>query len=224
MARVARIVAPGLPHHVTQRGNNRCQVFFSDNDRRFYLLALMKYQRKCGVAVWGYCLMDNHVHVIAVPERAESLARCFAGTNLVYTQYINRGQRRSGRLWQNRFFSCPVDKDDYLWQVLRYVETNPVRAGLAQHPWDYAWSSARAHVMGDTDPVVCEPDWVRDELRRIGYRRYLGQEAPAGMRDIRRKTATGRPLGSKEFVDELELRLGRRLAPDRPGRPRRGGV
>jgi len=224
MARVARIVAPGLPHHVTQRGNNRCRVFFDDDDRRFYLLTLMKYQRKCGLAVWGYCLMDNHVHVIGAPERIESLARCFAGANLVYTQYINRKQQRSGRLWQNRFFSCPVDRDEYLWQVLRYVETNPVRAGLVQHPWDYAWSSARLHVTDEPDTVVSEPDWMKDELRRMDYRGWLAEEAPSGLEEIRRMTASGRPLGSREFVEALESRLGRRLAPGRPGRPRLGGA
>jgi putative transposase len=89
-------VASGLPHHVTQRGNNRCPVFFDDDDRRFYLWTLARYGRKCGVAVWGYCLMDNHLHVLAVPERAESLARCFADTSLIYTQRVNKKQSRGG--------------------------------------------------------------------------------------------------------------------------------
>ncbi len=165
MSRIARVVAVGLPHHVTQRGNNRQQVFFDDDDRRFYLLTLAKYGRKHGVDIWGYCLMDNHVHVLAVPEREESLARCFAGTNLVYTQYINRKRSRSGRLWQNRFFSCPVDNDSYLWPVLRYIERNPVRAGMVKQAWQYEWSSARHHAKGEPDMLVNEPDWFTKELR-----------------------------------------------------------
>ena len=121
MPRIARVVAVGLPHHVTQRGNNRSQVFFDDDDRRFYLWTLAQYRRKHAVDIWGYFLMDNHMNALAVPQQPDSLARCFAGTNLVYTQHVNRKNRRSGRLWQNRFFSWPVDKDEYLWSVLRYI-------------------------------------------------------------------------------------------------------
>jgi len=112
MPRIARVMAVGMPHHVTQRGNNRCDVFFEDDDRRFYLWTLAQYGRRYGVDIWGYCLMDNHVHFLAVPQELDSLARCFAGANLIYTQRINRKQSRSGRLWQNRFFSSPVDKDE----------------------------------------------------------------------------------------------------------------
>ena len=105
-------MAVGMPHHVTQRGDNRCEVFLEDDDRRFYLWTLAQYGRRYGVDIWGYCLMDNHVHFLAVPQELDSLARCFAGANLIYTQRINRKQSRSGRLWQNRFFSSPVDKDE----------------------------------------------------------------------------------------------------------------
>ena len=167
--------------------------------------------------------MDNHVHVLAVPEREESLARCFAGTNLVYTQYVNRKQRRSGRLWQNRFFSCPVDRDSYLWPVLRYIERNPVRVGLAKQAWRYEWSSARRHVRGEPDAVVNEPDWFAGELRAMKYGRYLREEPEETMAEVRRMTANGRPLGTPEFRAALETRLGRRLGPQKGGRPRRSG-
>ena len=220
MPRIARVVGPGLPHHITQRGNNRCQVFFDDDDRRFYLLTLVKYQRKYGLEVWAYCLMNNHVHVLGVPEREESLARCLAGVNLVYTQYVNRKQRRSGRLWQNRFFSCPVDKDEYLWPVLRYIERNPVRVGAAQTPWEYEWSSARYHVLGKPDPVVSGPEWLMAEMRQRGYRSYLAGESEETLKEIRQMTANGRPLGSRAFTTRLEANVGRRLTPGKAGRPR----
>jgi putative transposase len=222
MPRIARVVALGLPHHVTQRGNNRGQVFFDDDDRRFYLLTLAKYRQQYGVEVWGYCLMGNHVHVLAVPEREESLARCFAGTNLVYTQYINRKMSRSGRLWQNRFFSCPVDKDSYLWPVLRYIERNPVRVGKVKQARQYEWSSARRHVKGEPDAVVNEPDWFAGELRAMKYGRFLREEPEDTTFEIRRMTATGRPLGTPEFRVALETDLGRNLGPKKGGRPRRG--
>jgi len=221
MSRIARVVAVGLPHHVTQRGNNRCDVFFDDDDRRFYLWTLAQYRRKYGVDVWGYCLMDNHMHALAVPHEVDSLARCFAGTNLIYTQHVNRKHRRSGRLWQNRFFSCPVDKDEYLWPVLRYIDRNPVRSKMVHRAWEYPWSSARHHVTGEADPLLNEPDWFLAELRRQKYRSYLRAESEEKAAEIRRMTATGRPLGGSEFLSVLESHLERVLSVQKRGRPRR---
>ena len=222
MSRIARVVAVGLPHHVTQRGNNRCDVFFDDDDRRFYLWTLAQYGRKYRVEIWGYCLMTNHVHFLAVPSEPDSLARCFAGANLVYTQRINRKQNRSGRLWQNRFFSCPVDRDEYLWPVLRYIDSNPVRARLVSKAWDYRWSSARRHVALEADPLLNEPDWLVNELRQRKYRDYLREEEAALAAEIRRNTASGRPLGGSAFLSTLESRLERTLSIKKRGRPRRG--
>jgi putative transposase len=220
MPRIARVVAVGMPHHVTQGGNNRCDVFFDDDARRFYLWTLAQYRRKYGVDIWGYCLMDNHAHFLAVPQETDSLARCFAGANLVYTQHINRKQSRSGRLWQNRFFSCPVDRDEYLLPVLRYIETNPVRAGKAKQAWEYEWSSARHHVLGTPDPLVTEP---LDRMTETGrdYRRFLQRLDNEEQRRIQLATATGRPLGGQSFVARLESKLGRHLLPQKAGRPRK---
>ena len=220
MARIARVVAVGLPHHVTQRGNNRERVFFSDDDRRFYLWTLLKYRQQYGVEVWAYCLMKNHVHVLAVPKEEDSLARCFAGTNLVYTQYVNRQHGRSGRLWQNRFFSCPVDKDSYLLPVIRYIEANPVRVKQAAHAWDWPWSSARYHVLGEPDPVVNEPGWLKEKLGR-DYRAYVQHRSEEQDAEVRCALSTGRPLGDAAFVARLESRTGRSLAPRKAGRPRK---
>lgn len=219
MARIARVVAVGLPHHVTQRGNNRERVFFSDDDRRFYLWTLLEYRQRYRVDVWAYCLMKNHIHVLAVPKEEESLARCFAGTNLVYTQYVNRKHNRSGRLWQNRFFSCPVDKDSYLLPVLRYIEANPMRARLVRKPWEYSWSSARYHVLGEPDPVISEPGWLAEKLGK-DYRAYLLRTSEEVEMEVRRAISTGRPLGDAAFVARLESRTGRVLARQKAGRPR----
>jgi putative transposase len=220
MPRIARVVGIDVPHHVTQRGNNRGQVFFDDDDRRFYIWTLAQYRRKHGVEVWGYCLMDNHMHALAVPHERDSLAKCFAGANLVYTQHVNHKYDRTGRLWQNRFFSCPVDTDEHLWSVLRYIDRNPVRAGVARRAWEYPWSSARSHALEGEDPLLNEPDWLTQEMRRRRYRSLLHSEPEDVADEIRRMTASGRPLGNAAFRAALEGRLGRVLGPRKGGRPR----
>jgi putative transposase len=217
--RIARAVAVGLPHHLTQRGNDRCRVFFDDDDRRFYLWTLLKYRRQYGVDVWGWCLMENHIHMLAVPDGFDSLARCFGATNLVYTQYINKKRSRSGRLWQNRFFSCVVDRDSYLLPVLRYIERNPVRIGLVKRTWDYEWSSARHNVRGEPDQLISRAEGLR-ELLGSDYLAYVQRESNEETMQIRRETASGRPLGDAGFVTRLESRLDRTLTRRRPGRPR----
>jgi len=130
MPRIARRVAVGYPHHLTQRGNNRAPVFLAGSDYLKYLDLLGAYTRRYQVDVWAYCLMKNHVHLLVVPNTEESLARGIGMTNMTYTQYFNRKYERSGRVWQNRFFSCIVGSDAYLWAVARYIENNPVKADL----------------------------------------------------------------------------------------------
>jgi putative transposase len=134
MPRAARIVVPGVAHHVTQRGNNRQDVFFTDDDRRFYLKPLREQAERFVLAVTGYCLMTNHVHLIVTPGEQQSLARAVGTMHLIYSQYVNRLHGRSGHLWQNRFYSCPLDGEHEVAAV-RYAERNPVRAGMVQLPW-----------------------------------------------------------------------------------------
>lgn len=220
MPRIARAVAPGYPHHITQRGNNRDNVFFDRDDRAKYLDLLTHFTRKHGVAIWAYCLMTNHVHLLAIPCDEEGLARGIGLTNLLYTQYINGKMKRSGRIWQNRFFSCIVGQDRYLWSVARYIETNPVRAGLVQRPEDYPWSSARAHLSGKGDPVL--KGSFLDEHPSSDYVTFVQQcmteeQAMA----IRAATCTGRPYACSEAAARLEVLLDRSLRVGRPGRPRR---
>lgn len=222
MPRIARIIAPGYPHHVTQRGNNRATVFFDAEDRQTYLSLLLKYTRKYDVAIWAYCLMKNHVHLLAVPQTESSLARGIGLTNMLYTQYLNRKLSRSGRIWQNRFFSCIVENNRYLWAVARYIERNPVKAGLVETAIAYPWSSAEAHVAGTTNQLLAEHSWLAPDERSV-YGKFLcvlNEEMDDG---IRRATQTGRPFGSEYFIDQMEFSLEQRLRPGVPGRPRKTG-
>lgn len=145
---MARAVALGTPHHVTQRGNGRQDVFFSDRDLVVYLDAFFDYASRCSLRVWGYCLMNNHVHFVVVPETERSLARAFGQTHADYARYANMVRRGCGHFWQARFYSCALD-DRHAWKALAYVERNPVRAGLVGSAEEYAWSSAAAHCRED---------------------------------------------------------------------------
>lgn len=220
MPRIARVCAAGYPHHITQRGNNKDEAFFDDEDRRFYLDALKRYRDRNKMKILAYCLMGNHVHVLAVPEKETSLARGMGGTNLLYTQYINRKYSRSGRLWQNRFFSTVVEEEPYLWAAMRYIERNPVRAGLVRRAEDYEWSSARAHVTGIKDDVLSDDSRFNEEEIKT-YRDFIREDDRETDTAIRRATATGRPLGREGFIKKLERKLKRDLLPKKGGRPKK---
>jgi putative transposase len=215
MARIARVVAAGVPHHVTQRGNRRQQTFFSDADYAAYLDVLGQGCRAAGVEILGYCLMPNHVHLILVPDGADGLRAALAEAHRRYSSRVNQREGWRGYLWQGRFASAPMD-EGHLLACARYVELNPVRAGLAVRAQDWPWSSARAHLAGRDDGLTR----VGPLLDRVGdWAEFLG----AGLSDtdaeaIRAGERTGRPLGSPEFVAQLEGRLGRTLARRKPGR------
>lgn len=220
MPRIARVVAVNYPHHITQRGNNRAAVFFDEKDRESYLHILVHYCKKYSIEIWAYCLMKNHVHLLAVPRKEESLARGIGGTSLVYTQYVNAKYGRSGRLWQNRFYSCVVEKDRYLWAVARYIDRNPLRAGIVKSAEEYKWSSAKSHILGKKNPVLKHPDWL-GESDRVTYREFIRNADDEETELIRRATSTGRPLGKEGFVRMLEETFDRALIPKSPGRPGR---
>lgn len=220
MPRIARIIAPGYPHHITQRGNNRATVFFDDEDRQTYLKLLSGYAHKHSLQIWAYCLMDNHIHLLAVPETETALARGIGLTNQVYTQYLNRKLNQSGRVWQNRFFSCVVGSEQYLWAVARYIERNPLKVGLAERADDYQWSSAKAHLTETNDTVLHTTTWL-PQSERAAYSEFVLAEND-GMDDaIRKATRTGRPFGSENFIEKLELQLNQALKPQKVGRPRK---
>ncbi|HPD16451.1 MAG TPA: transposase [Planctomycetota bacterium] len=221
MPRIARIVIPGLAHHVTQRGNNRQDVFFTDDDRAAYLALLARHAREFGLRVLGYCLMTNHVHLVAVPEAEDSLARAVGRTDFVYAQAVNRLHGRCGHLWQNRFHSCPLD-EAHLAAAVRYAERNPVRARMVRLAWRYPWSSAAAHVgeAGDPSGLLDLAAW-RERWSAAEWRELLRSDpAEEELLGLRFRTRRGRPLGSDAFLGRLEAALGRRLRALPVGRPR----
>jgi putative transposase len=221
MARKARIVVPGVEHHITQRGNNRQDVFFADDDRRVYLDILHEQACKYGFVVTGYCLMTNHVHIIGAPYREESLPKAVGRTHFLYTQYVNRLHKRSGHLWQNRFYSCALDAR-HAHHGLAYVELNPVRAGMVMAAEDWAWSSADAHLGGDKVHPCLELAAWREGMMPAVWRETLAavaEDREAGDA-LCLHTRTGRPLGSDGFLRKVEAFLGRRVRPLPVGRQR----
>lgn len=222
VARIARAVLVGVPHHVTQRGNGRRPVFFTDHDRQIYLDALFDYAVRYSVRVWGYCLMTNHVHFIVVPETEAGLARTFGRAHADYARYANVAQRGSGHFWQARFFSCALDQD-HAWKALAYVERNPVRAGLAGVAEEYEWSSAAAHCAeDDMDGRLDLGEWAgRYNGQRWREALKLGVNAEAWEERIREATRRGLPFGSDQFVEQMSKSAGRDLKVRPPGRPRK---
>ncbi|MEK0082105.1 transposase [Geminicoccaceae bacterium SYSU G07066] len=208
-------MAAGVPHHVTQRGNRRQPTFFGDADYRLYRDLLASGCRRHGVAVWAYCLMPNHVHLILVPGEADSLRLALGEAHQRYTRAINQREGWVGHLWQGRFASCALD-EAHLIAAVRYVELNPVRARLAARAEDWPWSSARAHLAGEDDGLVSVGP-LRDAIG--DWSTFLaGSPSEEAIAALRKHERTGRPLGDRRFVAALEQQLGRHLRPGKPGR------
>lgn len=217
--RIARIAWPGCPYHVTHRGNRRGLVFLEEGDRAAYLELLRTVAQREGLKIWAYCLMPNHVHLVVVGEYERSMARAIGNAHRRHAQRINAREHWSGHLWSSRFYSTPMD-ESHLWAAVRYVELNPVRAGLVRRPDEYPWSSARQHATGSEDPILdpARPfpgaisSWVEWLLEGLG---------DVTAHAIRSGTSTGRPCGSDGFIQELEHRIDRVVAAKPHGRPRR---
>ncbi|HOT28498.1 MAG TPA: transposase [Candidatus Ozemobacteraceae bacterium] len=215
MARMSRVVGVGLPHHVTQRGNRRMPTFFSSDDYRTYLSILSEWCQKTGVEIWAYCLMPNHVHLIAVPSQKNALARGIGETHRRYSRMVNFREGWKGFLWQDRFHSCLLDQA-HLHAAVRYVELNPVTAGLVQDPFSYPWSSAAAHLQGIDNHVVKVSPML--EFVAVDWREFLRHEPSQDFFSrIRLHSRTGRPLGNESFLSEVERLVGKSLRPGRPG-------
>lgn len=215
MARLPRLVIPGLPYHVTQRGNRRQPTFFEESDYALYRDLLAQSAKRAGAAVWAYCLMPNHVHVIVVPADEDGLRRTFADTHRRYTGYINARHRWTGHLWQGRFGAVAMD-EAHLAAAVRYVALNPVRARLVERAADWRWSSVAAHLAETDDALVT----VAPVLERFGrFADFLGDPVAddAAWRALRMSETSGRPLGSNAWLDELEARTGRTLKPAKRG-------
>ena len=214
MPRIARIVVPGEPHHIIQRGNRRLPTFFKDDDYIHYLESMRFWCDKHEVEIWAYCLMTNHVHLIATPKTEQGLSLAIGEAHKRYTCRINKREKWTGHLWQGRFSSFAMD-EKYLIAAARYVERNPVRAGMVPKAADYRWSSARAHLTGKDDVLVktapllsLVDDWEG----------FLAEDTSDRDRDLLRGHGrTGRPLGGNPFFDKLQSILGKDVRPKKPG-------
>ena len=215
MARLARIVVPGLPHHVTARGNRREPIFFEDGDQDIYGDLLAEQMRKAAVEVWAYCLMPNHVHLILCPSTEDGLARALGAAHRRWANFVNARGRWQGHLFDGRFASVAMD-EAHLISAVRYVALNPVRARLAARAEDWPWSSVRAHLVGKDDGLVTVAP-VLGRVERFAELIECEGESPA-FAAIRAAEHTGRPLGTADFVADLERLLGRPIARRAPGR------
>ncbi len=220
MPRMARLVVPGFPHHVTQRGGRGQSTFFEESDYLTYVEILQALKQSARVEVLAYCLMPNHIHAIVVPGDTQGLARLFGTAHHRYARYINNRHGWQGHLWQERFHSFVMD-ENHLLAAVRYVELNPVRAGLCGRAEDWCWSSVHAHLGIAVDDLV-SPSPVLEQIS--DWYAYLGQTVNNDLfDDLREHTRTGRPAGDEEFLKRLEEMTGRRVRRRKPGRkPSRG--
>lgn len=218
MPRIARAIAIGVPHHLTQRGNHQQDVFFTPEDRVLYLQWLREYAQKYQMRLWAYCLMTNHLHLVTTPDDDLSLALTMRSLHSRYTQRQNAVHRWTGHLWQGRFASAPLD-ESYFWRAIRYVERNPVRAGLVARAEDYPWSSAAAHC-GLADNPLLEPLPAENFIRQSEWSRWLSGEDGEDLPVLRAATASGRPCGAPDFIERVSTLIGRPLHAKR-GRPRK---
>jgi putative transposase len=216
MPRLARATVPDLPHHVTQRGNRRQEIFAEEADHALYRDLLAEGCRRNGVACWAYCLMPNHVHLILTPTTPEGLSRAVGEAHRRYTAFFNARARTTGHLFQSRFASAAMDEAHWLAAV-RYLAFNPVRAGLCRRPEDWPWASVRAHLAGRDDGLVNVAPLLavtRDPMDLF----TMSLDEAAALPDFETKSAIGRPMGDDGFIAAAEARLGRRLAKGKPGR------
>src|SRR3989338_1829026 len=202
MPRRARIVLPGIAHHVTQRGNYRQKIFQKKSDYKQYSEWVNNYAQKNGLKILAYCLMSNHVHFICIPEKENSLARTFNTVHMRYAQYVHRGKKVKGHLWQGRFYSCVLD-EGHLYRGIRYVERNPVRAKMVKKAWEYEWSSARDHA---GEEGISRIPLEKNSFYQDGqqWREYLSDEDDEMVKEMRLKTQRGLVIGAQGFIEDLE--------------------
>ncbi len=230
MPRRARVSLAEVPHHIIQRGNNRSPCFYAQTDYQYYLEWLSEYLKEYECRLHAYVLMTNHVHLLLTPKTSQNLGQLMKRLGQRYVQYVNRTYRRSGTLWEGRFRSCLTQEERYVISCYRYIELNPVRAGMVEHPAEYRWSSYRANAQGEgTDMLIPhetyqglgQSDDGRFEAYRESFRGHLAREM---IDEIRKATNGNYALGTERFRRQVESALGRRVEPGRVGRPKREGA
>lgn len=222
MPRILRPIVVGEPHHLVQRGNRREDVFFCDQDRSRYLLWLMDYCVQFAIEILAYCLMANHLHLIAVPKTKLSFAKLMRSLQMRHAVNINLRTGWTGHVWQSRYFSSPLD-EQHMWNAIRYVELNPVRAGIVTRAEDYAWSSAASHCGLADSLVLTSDEYWKNKMRAIpSWSEWLATGSTAELDETLRKNTMRRlPCGGPEYIKRLEFELGRPLVALPRGRPRK---
>lgn len=229
MARLPRYVIPGQPQHLIQRGNNRQVIFVAETDYVFFRDALVEAAQKHGLAVHAYVWMTNHIHLLATPAYEDSISKVFQSVGRRYVQYFNACYQRSGTLWEGRYRATVVDSEQYLLAVMRYIELNPVRAGMVAHPNDYRWSSYACNAQGergaDTDWLIAHEEYIRQgptsAEREVAYRHLFDTAIPDdALSEIRERTHKGWALGGEAYQQQIEHLTQRRTASKGVGRPR----
>ena len=227
MPRRPRLIMPDVPLHIIQRGNNRQPCFYAEEDYLFYLEWLHEYSRRTRCAIHAYVLMTNHVHLLVTPANTASAGELMKRLGQRYVQYVNRTYRRSGTLWEGRFRSCLAEEDAYLLACQRYIEMNPVRAGMVSSPDAYRWSSYQANAWGTSTPLLTPHAQylaLGDDpaARQRAYRELFRNELDPGLIDTIRQATNGNfTLGSDKFAEQIAVTLGRRVTRGAPGRPRK---
>lgn len=228
MPRRPRLKLAGIPLHIIQRGNNRTACFFADEDYQFYLEHLKQACKKHKVSLHAYVLMTNHVHLLLTPETSDGASHVMKQLGQRYVQYINRTYRRSGTLWEGRFRSCIVGEEDYFLACHRYIELNPVRAAMVDHPADYPWSSYRCNGQGQSDPLISSHPLyrqlgARSQQRQQAYRELFRYQIEPGLiEQIRKASNGGYVLGTERFQQQIAKTVGQRTWRGKPGRPVEG--
>lgn len=224
MPRIARLIIPGYPHHITQRGNYQQVIFKDDADRRQYLFLIDNYSRKYHLDILAYCLMTNHVHFIVLPKDDNSIAETFRVVHTRYAQYFNKKIGATGHLWQGRYYSCVLD-EHHLLAAARYIERNPVRIKAVKTPTDYIWSSAKSHsALSHNDIIEAGKLFKYIEIEQKLWKEFIDKgDEPDEVSTIRKHTMTGRPLGSSAFIQTLEKKVGKRVQALPVGRPKHTG-
>ncbi len=220
MARMKRVVVPGYPHHIVQRGVRSLDIFYKEQDRVEYLSLLRRQGDRFGVTFLTYCLMTNHVHLLAIPKQADSLARAIGEAHRLYTRMINFREGIRGYLFQGRFSSCPVSTDSYLLTAVQYILRNPVKAKIVTSPWEYKWSSARYHCGLESHDLLVQDDDFLSGV--VDWQELLCTDSEMSVL-LEEKNRTGRPFGADEFYAIVEKLTGRDTRPGRPGRPMQQG-
>lgn len=225
MPRKPRFYLPGMPAHVMQRGNNRGRVFFSDQDYLEYLRCLKHAADNYGCKVHAYVLMTNHVHLLVTPESKESIGQLFQGLGRHYARYVNETYQRHGCLWEGRHKGNIIQSQTYLLSCMRYIEMNPVRAGMVDHPAKYRWSSYAANALGMSNPIVYQHGeyiglGVSTDLRQKLYQELFDFDSDA-LELLGQSLQSGTPLGNDQFKAQIEAVVGRKVGRIGPGRPKK---